>query len=141
MVRPPITCGRIAMTRHHNFGLHLGRTLKRVVKVVYLEPQQHAVAVRFVVAIADRSVMVFDLEPVQLHDQHTVGFKSLVLRTAVRAPTAKESLIPLAAGFDVGHCDKWLWSHRSSNCVVFTSNMMVTGRATYGRSTTNIEAP
>lgn len=56
--------------------------------------------------------MVVDLEAVQLHDQHAIVLKSFVFRTTMRALAAEESLIPSAAGFDVGHCDKWLWSHR-----------------------------
>jgi hypothetical protein len=55
--------------------------------------------------------MMLDLEAVQLHHQHTVGFKALVFRTAMRAATAEKSLIPSAACFDISHCYEGLWSH------------------------------
>ena len=65
----------------------------------------------FVIRIANRFVMVVDLEGVQLHDKHTVRLESFVLGAAMRTPTTEQALIPSATGFHVGHCDKGLRSH------------------------------
>jgi hypothetical protein len=50
----------------HDFGAHIISTLHHRVKVIHLEPEKHTIAVRFVDAIPDRAVMMFDFETVQL---------------------------------------------------------------------------
>jgi hypothetical protein len=100
------------MTRQHYLRLHLGGTGQRLVKVIDFKPQEDPVPVGFVIRVADGSVMVLDRETVQLHDQHSIGLESLVLRTAMGTPAGEESLIPSATGFDVGYCNEGLWSHR-----------------------------
>lgn len=44
---------------------------------------------------------MLDLEPVQLHDQLTIADKALVLWAGVRALTAQQSLVELAAGLNI----------------------------------------
>ena len=52
------------MPRQDGFDAHFRGALHDRVKVVDLEPQQHAVAIRLVMAIANRTVMVVHLEAV-----------------------------------------------------------------------------
>jgi len=54
------------MMGYDNFDAHLGGALHNRIVIVNLEPQQHTVSIRLVMAIADRAVMVFYFEAVQL---------------------------------------------------------------------------
>jgi hypothetical protein len=90
---------------------HLGGTLDGIVEIVDLKPQEDAIAVRLVFAIANRSVRVVALEAMQLQNEPSLRLESLVLRTTVRTPAAEKSLIPSATGFHVGYRDKRLRSH------------------------------
>lgn len=54
------------MPREDNFNAHFSCALDDRIKVVNLEPQQHSIAIRLVIGIADASMMVFDFEAVQL---------------------------------------------------------------------------
>src|SRR5262245_25975400 len=99
MIRPAISSRRIAVSRHDNLGVPRSDPSDRLLKVINFKPEEHAVAVRFVIRVADRAVMMRDLKAVQLHHQFAVMLQTFVLRAAVRALTSKESLIPPAAGF------------------------------------------
>ena len=57
------------MPGQHNFHAHLSGALQDRVKVIHFEPEQDAVSVRLVIAIANRPMMVFNFETVQLKDQ------------------------------------------------------------------------
>src|SRR5262245_1867749 len=112
------------MPRQDDVGVQLGGASDRRVNVVDLEPQEHAVAVGPVIRVADRPVVVCDLEAVQLEDQHAVRDQALVLAAAVRALTAEEALVPPTAHFDIGHRDKGLGTHenlRSPNFFLATA--------------------
>ncbi len=100
------------MARQDDFRFHLGSAGNGRVEVLDLEPQEYAVSIGLVVWIADRPVMVPDLEGVQLEDQRVTRNQPLVFGTTVRALTPEEALIPSAAGFDVTHGDKRLWMHQ-----------------------------
>jgi hypothetical protein len=57
------------MPGHDDLDAHFSGTLYDPVKVVNLEPQQHAVSVWLIITIADRTVMVIHFEAVQLKDK------------------------------------------------------------------------
>jgi hypothetical protein len=90
---------QIAITRHQHLRLHLFRP--GGVDIVDLEPEQHAVAIRPDIRIADGVVMMLDLPPVQLQDQVFARDQTLIFRAAVRAAAAEEILIPPAPRFNV----------------------------------------
>ena len=50
------------MLGHHDFNIHFVRALHGRIEVVNFKPQQYAVPIRPVVAICDRTVMMFDLK-------------------------------------------------------------------------------
>lgn len=60
------------MPGHNNLHTHFSGAPHDRVKVVYLEPQQDTVSVRLVISIADRTVVVFYLEAVQLKDKPAI---------------------------------------------------------------------
>jgi hypothetical protein len=60
------------MAGHDNLDAHFGGALHGRLKIVDLEPQQHAVSIWFVIAIGNRAVMVFYFEAVQLKDKLTI---------------------------------------------------------------------
>lgn len=60
------------MPWHDNLNAHFGSAVYDRFEIVHLEPQQHAVPIRSIVAIAYVAVMVFYLEAVQLKDKLAV---------------------------------------------------------------------
>ena len=66
------------MPRHDDFHAHFSGTLHDRVKVVYLKPQQYTVSVWLVITIADRTVIVFYFEAVQLKDKLAIRNQPLV---------------------------------------------------------------
>lgn len=90
---------------------HFSRALHDPIKVIHLEPQQDTVSVWLVVAVADRTVMVFYFEAVQLKHQLIVRDQLLVFGAAVIAPAAEQTLIPAAARFHVSYRDQRLGAH------------------------------
>jgi hypothetical protein len=103
---------RIAVTRKNDLDLHFRGALHGSVEVVYFEPEQHSVAVGFVGGIGDGAVVVFDIEAMQLKDEHAVFYELLVVRAAVSAATTEQSLIPATAGLDICDANKRLRAHR-----------------------------
>ena len=99
------------MAGQSNLYIHFGGTLHNCVKIVYLKPKQHTVAVRLVSSIADEAVMVFDFKVVQLQNQRAILHQLLVVPAAMGATATQQTLIPLAAGFDVRNTNKRLRSH------------------------------
>lgn len=79
MIRPAVAAWWVVVAWHHDLGIHLACSRHRVVKVINFEPKQHAVTIRFVIRIADRFVIVVDLEAVQLHNEHAVDRASYSL--------------------------------------------------------------
>jgi hypothetical protein len=99
------------MPGHDDLDAHLGRALDNRVKVVHLEPQQYTVSIWLVGSIADRNVMVADLEAMQLKNQLALVDQLLVFGTPVAAPAAQQTLIPPATCFHIGYGDEWLRAH------------------------------
>lgn len=73
------------MPRQDDLDSHLSRALDHCVDVVNLEPQQHSVAVGFVIAVPDPAVMVLHFEAMQLQDKLAIGDQLLILRAAMIA--------------------------------------------------------
>ena len=101
------------MPGKNHFDLHfLGAGHCRI-EVVNLKPQKHSVSVGLEIRIADRTVMVPHVPPVQLKDQSIVQNKTLILGAAMRTSTTKQTLIPATARFDIVHANQRLWAHRA----------------------------
>ena len=99
------------MTGHHDLHTHFTGALHDRVEVVHLEPQQHAVSVWLVVAIADRAVIVFHVEAMQLKDELSIRDQPLIFGAPMIAPAAQQALIPSATRFDIGYGDQRLRAH------------------------------
>ena len=93
------------MARHDDLDAHFAGPLHDRVKLVHLEPKQYTVSVWFIVAIADRTVMMFHLEAVQLKNNLAIEEQLLVGGAAVTALAAQQALIPSATGFHIGYGD------------------------------------
>ena len=91
---------------------HFGGAPHDRVKIVDLKPQQYTVSVWLVVAIANRTVMVFNVETVQLKDKLAIPDQLLIFGASMIAPAAEETLIPTATCFHIGYRDEWLRTHR-----------------------------
>lgn len=99
------------MARQHDFNVHLEGTLHHRVEIIYLEPEQHTVAIGSVGAIADGAVVVLDFKVVQLQDERAVHHQLLILLAAVSPTTAQQALIPAAAGFYICETNERLRTH------------------------------
>src|SRR5262245_62439907 len=99
------------MTRHNHLNSHPLRSCDRRIDVIDLEPQQHTISGRFVNGIADRSVMMLYIPPVELQYQLARANEALVIRPAMRTLTIEQLLIPSAARFNIAHANQWLWMH------------------------------
>lgn len=99
------------MPGHDELHAHFGGALHDRVKVVYLEPQQYTVSVWLVITIADRTMMVFYFEAVQLKDELAIRDQPLIFGAAMIARAAQQTLIPSAACFHIGYGDERLRTH------------------------------
>jgi len=99
------------MPRHDNLDSHFSGALHDCVKVVDLEPEQYPVSVWLVIAIADRAVMVFHLEAVQLKDKLPIGNQLFIRGAFMIAQAAQQTLVPSAACFHIGYGDQRLRTH------------------------------
>ena len=105
---------RLETLRVQLYGARHGRL--EVVELE-LEPEQHAIPVRFEIGISERPVLVHHIPAVQLKNQPAVPNEPFVLAPAVIALAAKEALIPAAARFDIVHANQRLQLHgKSSAC-------------------------
>ena len=107
MVWAPVAGWRIAMPGLNHLDLHFFGTGHSCIEIVDLKPKEHAVSMRQIL-VADWTVMVFHIPAVQLHDQLPVRKKTLVLGAAVPTLTAKQTLIPATARFDITHANQRL---------------------------------
>jgi len=57
------------MPGQHDFDAHFSGALQDRVKIVHFEPEQDAVSIRLVIAVANRAMVVFNFETVQLKNQ------------------------------------------------------------------------
>jgi hypothetical protein len=110
------------MAGQDNFNFHCLGACHRGVEIVDLKPQQNTVSVRLRLRITNRAVMVLYLPFVQLKYQFTTGNQTLILRSAMRALTAKQSLVPTTTCLDVLHANEWLWMHKPSQFNLFRHN-------------------
>lgn len=101
------------MARPSHLDLHLGGALHDGVKVFHLKPEQHAVAIRFVRAIADWAVVVLGFKAVQLQNELAILHQLLIVAAAMSATKTQQALIPAAAGFDIRDADERLGTHGS----------------------------
>jgi hypothetical protein len=99
------------MARDDNLDTHLSRALHDCLKIVDLEPEQYPVSVGPVIAITDRTVMVFHLEAMQLKDKLPIRDQLFIRRAPMIAPAVQETLVPSAACFDIGDGDQRLRTH------------------------------
>ena len=77
------------MPGRDNLHSHFSRALHDRVEVVYLEPQQYPVSVWLVITIADRAVIVFYFEAVQLKNKLAIRDQSVIFGTPMIAPAAQ----------------------------------------------------
>ena len=101
------------MARQHDLDAHFSGALHYRIEVFHLEPKQHTIAVGSVGGIADRAVMMFDFETMQLQDEFSILDQLLILPTPVSPAAAQQTLIPLTAGFNIGDTDERLGAHGS----------------------------
>ena len=102
------------MPRHDNLDIHFHRPLESRFKIVDLEPEQHAVTIWLIVTTANRAVMMFYLEAVQLKDKLPFRNQLFVCGAPMIAPAAQQTLVPSAARFHIGHRDQRLGTHSAS---------------------------
>jgi hypothetical protein len=102
------------MPGHDDFDIHFVAALHDTFKIVDLEPQQNPISIGPVVTIADRAMIMFTLEAVQLKDELPVGNELLICGTSMVAHAAQQMLVPSAARFNIVHCDQRLRAHSSA---------------------------
>jgi hypothetical protein len=99
------------MPGHHHFHAHFSSALDNSVKVIYFEPQQHAIAVRLVITVADPAVIVFYFEAVELENKLAVRDQSFIFAAAMIALATQQTLVPPAACFHICNGNKRLRTH------------------------------
>jgi hypothetical protein len=114
VIRPAVTVRRVSMPRHDNLDTHFSRPLHDRFKIVHLEPQQHPISIWPIVAIADRAVMMFHFEAVQLKDKLPIGNQLFICGATMIAQASQKALVPSAAGFHIGYSDQRLRTHSVS---------------------------
>ena len=92
------------MARQDDLHLQLGSAGSGGIKVADFKPQEHPVS-RRKAAVANPSVMMLHIPMVQLKNQPALRNKSLIVRAAMIAPTAKKALIPAAARLNISHAN------------------------------------
>jgi hypothetical protein len=105
MIRAPIAVRRISMPRQNNLNAHLLGPLHYLFEIVNFKPQQEAVPVWPLRAIADRAMIVFNFEAMQLQNQLSIFDQLLICLAPVRASASQQPLIPLAAGLYIRNGD------------------------------------
>ena len=100
------------MTRHDDFNVHFRGALHDRIEVVYLKPQQYAVAVWLVVRIANGAVIVIRFKGVQLKNKFAILNQPLINGTSVIASAAQQALVPAAARFHIGDRNQRVSTHR-----------------------------
>jgi|HubBroStandDraft_1064217.scaffolds.fasta_scaffold29482_2 hypothetical protein len=102
------------MPGQDNLDTHFSGALHDCVKIIDLEPEQHPVSVWPVIAIADRAVMVFHLEAVQLKDKLPIRDQLFIRGAPMIAQAAQQTLVPSAACFHIGYGNQRLRTHNVS---------------------------
>ena len=99
------------MSRQHDVGTHFLCPGDCCIEVLDLEPQQNPIPIRPVGRIADLTMIMFYIEPMQLEYEHAVGRQSLVFVASMRALAAEKASVPAAAGLDIADGNEWLRLH------------------------------
>jgi hypothetical protein len=86
--------------------LHFRRPPHGSFKIVKLEPQQDAVAVRTKFWISEWTMLVLYIPSVQLQDEPTARHKPLIFITPMSTGAAKQPPIPGATGRDIVNADE-----------------------------------
>ena len=102
------------MPGHDDLDAHFSGALHHRLKIVDLEPEQHPVSIWLVITVADRAVMVFYFEAVQLKNKLAIRDQLFVRGAPMIASAAQQTLIPSAACFHIGHGDQRLRTHSIS---------------------------
>ena len=96
------------MARFDDLSFHRFGARNRGVEIVQFKPKENTISIRPKLGIPEWTVMVLDVPIVQLEDQISLRDQSLIIRPAVAALTAKQTLIPTAARLDVMHANEGL---------------------------------
>src|SRR5579863_1953989 len=104
----------MVIVRQDNLDLHFPRPGDGRVEVVDFEPKKHAISVGLLILVADGSVMVLHLPPMQLQNQAPLHGQPFILGAAVGALATEEPLIPATARLDITYTDKGLCMHGKS---------------------------
>jgi len=96
------------MARFDDLSSQLFGTCNSGVEIVEFKPQEHTISIWLEVWISDATMMVLHIPSVQLKNQSAVRNEALIVRTPVSTLTAKETLIPATARFNVPHANKRL---------------------------------
>jgi hypothetical protein len=102
------------MPGNYNLDAHFNGALHDCFKIIDLEPEQYPVSVRLVITIANRAVIMFNLEAVQLQNKLPIRDELFVGGAAVIAPAAQQTLVPSTACFHIAYGDQGLRSHAVS---------------------------
>jgi hypothetical protein len=96
------------MARFDDLSLHLFGARNRGVEIVQFKPKENTISIGSKFGIPEWTVMVLDVPIVHLEDEMSVPDQTLIIRPAVGALTAKETLIPTTARLDVVHANEGL---------------------------------
>ncbi len=104
------------MARQNDLDLHILSAGNRRIEIINLKPQKDAVAVGLGLRVAYGAVVMLHVPAMELQDEPAVArHKPLVFRAPVRAPAAKQPLIPATAGLNVMDTNQRLWTHTISD--------------------------
>jgi hypothetical protein len=79
MIRSAVAIRWVSMSGVDDLYAHFFGAFDDCLEIIYLEPQQNTIAVGLVITITDPSVMVLNIEAVQLKNELTVRDQALVL--------------------------------------------------------------
>jgi hypothetical protein len=114
VIWPSVAIRWVSVSRHDNLDTHFDGAPHDCFEIVDLKPKQHAVSVWPVVWIADPAVMMLHLEAMQLKHELPVRDQLFIGGASMIAPAAKQTLVPPAACFHVGHGNQRLRTHFDS---------------------------
>lgn len=98
------------MARQHHLSPEFPRPDDGRIKILYLKPQQHTIAMSQF-RIPDGPVMVLNVPVVQLHNQLAVGDQLFVMAPTMAALTSQQPLVPATARLNISDTNKRLWTH------------------------------
>jgi hypothetical protein len=99
------------MPRQYDLHTYFLGSLHKGFEVVDLKPEEHTVAIGLICRVADTSVMMFNIEAMQLQNEPAVFHQLLIVLASMSTATAEQTLVPLAAGFNICDTDQGLREH------------------------------